>query len=657
MIVSPLLSTFVDLASLHTPRGDRTPSTEINPMTRNLVLTGLTLLSLSCSPSNRQDVAPRDPHSFARPEEVVVKHLHLDLAVDFDRKQLFGTATLTIENKTEAPQLLLDTRDLLIESVTLLPDDAPTKWSLGETVPLLGRRLSVDITPATKQVAIRYATSPDAAALQWLEPPQTAGKKHPFLFTQSQAILARTWVPCQDGPGVRMTYSARIQVPPDLLALMSASNPTSRSSTGRYEFRMDQPIPSYLLALAVGDIAYRSVGPRSGVYAEPSVVEKAAWELEGTERMIEAAEKLYGPYRWARYDIIVLPPSFPFGGMENPRLTFATPTILAGDRSLVSLVAHELAHSWSGNLVTNATWNDFWLNEGFTTYFENRIMEATEGRAYSEMLAQLSLQDLHATVAELGDSSAMTRLKLDLEGRDPDEGVSDIAYNKGALFLRQLEDKVGREVWDIFLRNWFDEHAFTSATTEEFVSYLQRKLIKGNRDFEKELDIHAWIYDTGLPKSLPEIRSKEFAKVDAEVERWNAGVKENWSGGAVMKSLTTTGWTTHHWLHFLKALPTKLTVPQMKALDDAFGFTKSGNSEILALWLEKAIASDYRAADGALEQFLTSQGRRKFLKPLYAELAKTPDGMARAKRIYAKARPMYHSVSSNTIDAILNQHK
>ncbi|MCU0454461.1 MAG: M1 family metallopeptidase [Bacteroidetes bacterium] len=618
-------------------------------MNRTIVVVSLALIALSCSPSTRQAVVPRDPHSFARPEEVVVTHLHLDLTVSFERRQLSGTATLTIDNKTGAPQLLLDTRDMTIEAVTLLPEDKAATWSLGETVPLLGQRLAVDIAPTTKQVAIRYATSPNAAALQWLEPAQTSGKKHPFLFTQSQAILARTWVPCQDGPGVRMTYSARIQVPPDLLALMSASNPTVRSRTGLYEFRMDQPIPSYLLALAVGDIAFKPVGARSGVYAEPSVIEKASWELADTEKMIEAAEKLYGPYRWERYDIIVLPPSFPFGGMENPRLTFATPTILAGDRSLVSLVAHELAHSWSGNLVTNATWNDFWLNEGFTTYFENRIMEATEGRPYSEMLAQLSLQDLRATVAELGDTSAMTKLKLDLEGRDPDEGVSDIAYNKGALFLRHLEEKVGREVWDIFLRNWFDEHAFRSSTTEEFVTYLQKKLIKGNQKFEKELDIHAWIYESGLPTTLPVITSEEFKRVDGEVDQWKSG--------APPKQLSVTGWTTHHWLHFLKALPDQLTIQQMVALDAAFGFTRSGNSEILALWLQKAVASDYRKADGALESFLTGQGRRKFLRPLYAELAKTPDGMARAKAIYAKARPSYHSVSANTIDGILGESK
>lgn len=590
-----------------------------------------------------------DPHSFARPDEVVVTHLHLDIAVDFDHQQLAGTATLTLNNRSNAGQVHLDTRDLEIANVVLLPESTKAVWRLGEPVPLLGRELTIDIGPSTRQVAITYATSPQAAALQWLSPAQTAGKKLPFLFTQSQAILARTWVPCQDGPGVRMTYSARITVPPGLLALMSASNPTERSKDGMYYFRMDQPIPSYLLALAVGDIVFQPVGKHSGVYAEPSVIERASWELADTEKMIEAAEALYGPYRWDRYDIIVLPPSFPFGGMENPRLTFATPTILAGDRSLVSLVAHELAHSWSGNLVTNATWNDFWLNEGFTTYFENRIMESVSGRPYSEMLAQLSLQDLRTTVAELGDTSAMTRLKLDMTGRDPDEGVSDIAYNKGALFLRHLETTVGREAWDQFLRGWFDEHAFTSATTEQFVSYLQRKLIRGDVEFEKRLDIHAWIYQPGIPSSVPVIASEEFTKVDGEVERWRDGVAP--------AKLVVKDWTTHHWLHFLKALPKDLSRDKMKALDDAFKFTKSGNSEIQGLWLEQSIRSNYRPADAALERFLTEQGRRKFLKPLYAELAKTPQGLARAKAIYAKARASYHSVSSNTIDSIVGWKK
>src|SRR4051794_5824957 len=369
--------------------------------------------------------AMRDIHSFSRPDEASIKHLALDLTVDFDRQQLSGTARLDLDNRG-ARELVLDTNGLTVAKVTA--DGAPAAFTLGDPVKYLGQALTIGITAETKSVSIDYTTSPDAAAVQWLSPEQTAGGKHPFLFTQSQAILARTWVPCQDSPGVRMTYEATVRVPRGLLAVMSAENPTETSADGVYRFRMPQPIPSYLLALSVGDLAFRPLGRNSGVYAEKPVVEAAAYELADTQKMIDAAEQLYGPYRWGQYDILVLPPSFPFGGMENPRLTFATPTILAGDRSLVSLVAHELAHSWSGNLVTNATWNDFWLNEGFTVYFERRIMEAVYGRDYSEMLARLGMQDLEQVVEELGPASRDTHLLLDLTGRDPDDAANKLAY-------------------------------------------------------------------------------------------------------------------------------------------------------------------------------------------------------------------------------------
>jgi len=587
----------------------------------------------------------RDPHSFARPDEVVVTHLNLDLRVDFDKKELAGHARLTIHNKTGASTLWLDTRDLIIEQVTLEPEGNETTFRLGDTVKFLGQSLAIDITPQTKSVTVHYRTTPQAAALQWLSPAQTAGKKKPFLFTQSQAILARTWVPCQDGPGVRMTYTATIRVPNDLMAVMSATNPTTKHPDGVYRFSMPQPIPSYLLALAVGDLAFESLGPRSGVYAEPSVVKKAAWELADSEKLIAAAEELYGPYRWERYDLIILPPSFPFGGMENPRLTFATPTILSGDRSLVSLVAHELAHSWSGNLVTNATWNDFWLNEGFTVYFEHRIMEKVYGKTYAEMLAQLALQDLEATLKELGPGSAGTHLKLNLTGRDPDEGVTDIAYNKGYFFLRMIEESVGRERWDALLKMYFETHAFKSMTTEAFLEYLRSNLIKGDRTLEDRLRINDWVYGPGLPKNVPKVFSEEFARVETQLEAWKKGTPAS--------KLSTHNWTTHHWLHFLRNLPPQLSKQQMQELDRAFGLTRSGNAEILSAWFLHTIANDYQPAYPALERFLIEVGRRKFLKPLYTKLTETPAGLARARKIYAQARTGYHAVSTSTIDTIL----
>ena len=580
----------------------------------------------------------RDIHSFARPDEAMVRHISLRLEVDFEQRKLVGTAEVRFTKTPEARQLVLDTNGLDIELVNI-EGGGETTFTLGDEKPFLGRPLTIDLDEDTEAVSIVYSSSPDAAAVQWLSPEQTAGGKHPFLFTQSQAILARTWVPCQDTPGVRMTYDATIRVPRGLMAVMSAENATEPSEDGVYRFRMPQPIPSYLLALAAGDLAFRSLGRNSGVWAEKPMIDASAYELADTQKMIDAAEKLYGPYRWGQYDVLVLPPSFPFGGMENPRLTFATPTILAGDRSLVNLVAHELAHSWSGNLVTNATWNDFWLNEGFTVYFERRIMEAISGRDYSEMLALLGYQDLEQTVAELLPHD--THLLLNLEGRDPDEAATKLPYEKGYFFLRLIEETVGREPWDAFLREYFDRHAFESMTTQGFLAELNARFTK----LDSEIAIDKWINGPGIPPNVPIVHSDAFVKVEEQVRAF-----EN---GTPAAQLSTSNWSTHEWIHFLRHLPKSLTREQMSDLDSAFHFTESGNSEILNEWLLRAIEYKYDAAYDALERFLLRQGRRKFLKPLYQKLAETPEGVERARHIYAKARPMYHSVSYRTIDAIL----
>ena len=589
------------------------------------------------------DTVATDVHTYANYRAVRVDHLALDLTVDFDTRTLSGTAALALEG--DSPRLVLDTRDLTIHTV-LLDDGAPADYVLGPADPILGQALQIDLRPGTRAVTIGYTTSPDAAAVQWLGPAQTAGGERPFLFTQSQAILARTWVPCQDSPAVRFTYEATVRVPSGLMAVMSAENATTKNADGVYRFSMKQPIPSYLLALAVGDLEFRPLGERSGVYAEPSVVEAAAWEFADVEEMMVAAERLYGPYLWERYDLLVLPPSFPFGGMENPRLTFATPTILAGDRSLVSLVAHELAHSWSGNLVTNATWNDFWLNEGFTTYIENRLMEELYGADYAAMLAALGRQDLVATLEEMGESPD-AHLLLDLEGRDPDDGMNDVAYEKGAAFLHTLEERFGRKRWDEFLRGYFDAHAFESIDTTAFVRYLRENLLDDESlaGTAAGLDVERWIGGSGLPSDAATAESDAFDRVDAELDAW--------TGGRPAVDLVVDGWTTHHWLRFLRQLPGDLEPAMMSDLDAAFGFTDSGNSEIQCAWLVRAIRHGYRKADPALERFLTTVGRRKFLRPLYRELAKTDEGLTRAKEIYAKARPGYHPISTGSIDQIL----
>lgn len=607
------------------------------------------LLSACGSVQNHEiPVMKQDPHSYARPAEAVTKHLNWNARVNFDTKTIAATALWDIESSGDADTIVFDTKGLNIRRV-VLDNGQPADIRLGQNDPVLGQRLAVAITPETKRVQIQYETGPDAEALQWLTAQQTAGKEHPFLFTQSQAILARSWVPCQDSPGVRFTYEAHVTVPKDLLALMSASNPQEKNANGEYHFTMKQPIPSYLLALAVGDIGFQAISDRSGVYAEQPVVDKAAWEFADLEKMISGAEALYGPYQWERYDVLVLPPSFPFGGMENPRLTFATPTVLAGDRSLTSLIAHELAHSWSGNLVTNATWNDFWLNEGFTVYFETRIMEKLYGRDYAEMLASLNLQDLRDEIRSLNEKGqpADTRLKLDLEGRNPDDGVTSIAYNKGYFFLRAIEEQYGRDKFDAFLKDYFSGNAFGSIDTEGFRQYIKDYY---QSKFGIALDdkmFDAWIVTEGLPSEVPMPNSARFQQVDQVLATWKAG-------GKLDKS-ASSDWSTHEWLHFLKNLPAELSPAEMETLDGFGNFTATGNAEIFTEWGVIAIRNGYEKMTPRIEDFLIHTGRRKFLSPLYEALLKTEGGRESARMIYNKARPNYHFVATNTFDKLLGR--
>lgn len=581
-----------------------------------------------------------DEHTLSNYYDAKTTHLHLDIAVSFEEKKISGTVIHTIENVSGVDNIVFDTKGLNILGVTI-DGGQGTTHEMGEYDELLGTPLTVAITPESKSVEITYETTEKTEALDWLMPAQTAGKQQPFLYTQGQSIFTRSWIPVQGTPAIRITYSAKVKVPTDLMAVMSASNPVQKNATGIYEFDMPQPIPCYLLALAVGDLAFAEIDHRTGVYTEPSMLEDCAYELADMGNMVTAAEKLYGTYLWDRYDVIVLPPSFPFGGMENPRLTFATPTIIAGDRSLVALIAHELAHSWSGNLVTNSTWNDFWLNEGFTVYFERRIMESLFGKDYTDMLALLGYQDLEETMKT--ETPAMQSLKLNLMNMHPDDGMTDVAYEKGYFFLRLLEQTAGRDNFDAFLKTYFEEHKFQTITTEVFLEYLNANLIEPHN---LSVNIDEWVYGEGLPDNCPKVVSTRFNTVEASIEQF-------YNSGMVEGSVEAAEWTTHEWLHFIRNLREETTVDQMAMLDASFHLTQSGNSEIAAIWFQKSINFGYDAIDAELEAFLIKVGRRKFLMPLYTALAATPEGKEKAIAIYEKARPNYHFVSFNSIDQLL----
>jgi leukotriene A-4 hydrolase/aminopeptidase len=581
----------------------------------------------------------KDYHSYANPDEVLVTHLNLDLTADFDTKKLIGSVQLTVKRQKEnANELVLDTRDLDIVSVTSQGNDVPFELKAADEN--LGAALHISLPEGADTLTINYATSPSASGAQWLTPAQTAGKKHPFLFTQAQAVHARSFIPLQDSPQVRVTYTATIRTPKELLAVMSASNDPDAERDGVYEFNMPQPIPSYLIALAIGDLQFKSMGERTGVYAEPALLEAAAAEFEDTESMLIATENKYGPYSWDRYDLLILPPSFPFGGMENPRLSFITPTVIAGDKSLVSLIAHELAHSWSGNTVTNATWRDLWLNEGFTTYLTYRIMEMVYGENRYNMEAVLGYQDLQADINSLTPDDQI--LAIDLRGRNPDDVFSNIPYEKGALFLREIEQKIGRDNFDKFLLSYFEHFSFKSITTDEFIAYLDDTLLIQYADKLDKARINAWIFEPGIPEGAPVPESDAFVNVDNAREQWLTGKSS-------ADKIQTQDWTVHQWLYFLNNMPELLGEKQLGELDAAFSLTASKNNEIAHSWLMIAVKNEYKPAYERLYEYLTTIGRNKLVKPLYRELSKTPDGKAFAKRAFEQAKPGYHplTISAN----------
>jgi leukotriene-A4 hydrolase len=596
--------------------------------------------------SKMQNAEAHDVHSFSEPEKFRVRHVDLDLKASFAERKLSGRADLLISRDAgkDGGRLILDTRDLIIHTVEAGPDNnslTRVKWTLGQKDPILGSPLEIDLPERAERVRISYETSPSASGLQWLEPAQTAGKKQPFLFSQNESIHARSWIPLQDSPGVRITYTANITVPPELLALMSAEQKGNES--GSFRFEMEKPIPSYLIALAIGDLAFAPTGARTGVYAEQPVLRRAAHEFEDMEKLVEAVERLYGPYRWGRYDLLILPPSFPFGGMENPRLTFATPTVIAGDKSLVGLVSHELAHSWSGNLVTNATWSDFWLNEGFTSYIENRIQEAVYGREQALMEQVLARRELDHELATFDKRDQI--LHIDLKGRDPDDGTTQVPYIKGALLLRQMEEVFGRAIFDGFLKRYFDKFAFQSITTATMLDYLQQNLFAEYPPQGAKIPLHQWVYEPGLPLAAPTAESSVFEEISENALAWA-------DGKLALSKIKTKHWSTQQWLEFLQVLPSPLGKEKMAQLDRAFHFTRTGNDEVLAQWLKMIVQSDYEPAFPRLREFLLQVGRMKMIKPLYAELMKTPNGRRFAVQVYERARSGYHPIAQTAIDKI-----
>jgi len=593
-----------------------------------------------------------DPHSYAQPDVVRVTHLDLDLKLDFTKRELDGQATLKLDWKNpKAKDLVLDTRDLKIASIEAVAADgktSPLKYALAKRDKELGSKLTIQAPKHPGQVRIVYTTVPEASGLQWLTPAQTADKKLPFMFSQSESIHARSWVPLQDSPAIRFTYKAHVSAPKEVRVAMSALNDARHPLDGDFSFEQPHPIPSYLLAIAAGDLQVKETGPRSAIYAEPSIVGKAAHEFEDTEKLIETTEKLYGPYAWGRYDILVLPPSFPYGGMENPNMTFATPTVLVGDKSLVSLVSHELAHSWSGNLVTSAAWRDIWLNEGFTTYVQGRITEAVYGKALADEEALLSARGLQKDLPDL--PANLQKLAPDPQGIGADDSLSDVPYSKGSWFLRTLEQRYGRDVFDAYVKGYFAHFAFQSITTEQMLDYLKPNLIDKYPGKMSWDEVKEWVYEPGVPKNAPLPDSPRFSAIDKERADFLAGSLD-------ASKLDAKGWNTQEWMYFLDRLPDVAPLDKLKQLDAAWHLTGTPNAEIGMRWYSHAIAAGDKDVWPAAAEHMTRIGRLYLTLPLYKSLVATPDGHAFAQQVYDKAKAGYHPLTQQAVERVLAKPK
>lgn len=585
-------------------------------------------------------MARPDPHSVTDDAQPITRHLSWEASVDFKTKRLTATALLHFrEPPSAATPLDLDARGLEISAVTDL-HQAALRWEPLPSDPILGAGVRVHVPAGATGVRLVYRTSAEASALQWLEPSQTHGGKQPYLFSQCQAIHARSVLPCQDTPARRISYSAAITVPSGLVAVMAAAPMKTAPKDGgtMFCFEMPQAIPPYLLAFAVGELASKDLSPRSRVWAEPGVLEAAAWEFHDVERHITAAESLFGPYDWDRFDLLVMPPSFPYGGMENPRLTFLTPTLLAGDRSMVNVVAHELAHSWTGNLVTNVNAEHFWLNEGFTVFAERRILEALEGTEVAELHAALGRNDLDDAVARFDKAGTpeLSKLRTKLAGIDPDEAFSVVPYEKGYLLLRALEAAAGRERFDALLKSWLQKFRFGSVSTDDFLAHCEATA----PGLLAKVNATKWIEEPGIPHDAPRASSRRLDAVKAVL-------------GTVPEKSAVASWRAVEWQLFLDWSPRTLTAETLAALDARFQFSSAKNTEVLVGWLVLSLQCGSEAMLPQVEAFLGKVGRMKYLKPLYTALHSRASTRPVAKRVFDANAAKLHPIARQVISSLL----
>lgn len=583
-------------------------------------------------------MTPQDPTTYSDLEQGEIKHIDFRIRADFSTRTLDIEATYQMQAPVSG-SLFLDTYKLNIKDAQV--NGGALIWELDEEDEVLGQRLQLKNLNGADKFTLKFSTSPESRALQWIDAEKTAGGKHPFLFSQCQSIHARSIFPCQDTPSVRFTYSAEVEAPEGLKAVMAAEQLPAVDGSGVFHFQMPQPIPSYLFAIGIADLVFHEFGPRTGIYAEPVTIESAAWEFAENETKVDEAEKLLGPYMWGRYDLLVLPPSFPYGGMENPRLTFLTPTSILGTRGQTSLITHELAHAWTGNLITNATWRDFWLNEGWTTYAETRITEVLDGRDVFNLNDAYNEKGLLKLMERIGMDSPHTCLKLPGDEKDADSFTTAVAYYKGAYFLKECEHAVGRERFDAFIQKYMKRFQFQSITTEDFLDFLKAELPEV---FEK-VDVHKWVYEPGLPERKNRPHSQLFEDVQTVLHDYEQGKRPTREQVA--------GWHRYQVLTFLNNLPKSIPVDDCKYFDEILGLEKANDGAFFSPFYAICVSSGYQEAMSRIETFMGTVGRMLYVLPIFRAMIETDWSKGLARPLFERVRDRHHPITIKAIEGAL----
>ena len=582
----------------------------------------------------------QDPTTYSDLSQGRIKHIDFLIKANFNEHILDIEATYQLDRPISGT-IFLDSYKIDLQKA--YAGERALTWEFDKDDEIVGQRLQLKGLNNDSSFKLVFRTSPEARALQWMKPSQTAGGEHPFLYSQCQATHARSIFPCQDTPSVRFTYSAKVEVPSALRAVMAAKQVEVEEGSGRFAFQMPQPIPSYLFALAVGNFEFRELGLRTGIYAEPELIEAAAWEFAETEATMNEAEKLLGPYLWERYDMLVLPPSFPFGGMENPRLTFLTPTCILGTREQTSLITHELAHAWTGNLITNATWQDFWLNEGWTTYAETRITEVLDGKDEHDLHAVYNEKRLQATMNLLGMDTPDTCLKLPNDVKDADSFTTLVAYYKGGFFLKECELAVGREAFDAFIQKYMQRFQFQSLTTEDFLDFLKTELPVV---FEK-VNVHEWVYERGMPQQWHRPQSHLFDAVQKTLAAYREGNRPTRE--------QVKDWRRYQTLSFLQGLPAKISVDDCRYLEDVLDLKKANDAAFYSYFYATCIASNYQEIMPRIEQYLGTVGRMIYVIPVIRAMIAMDWSRELVRPLFERVKEKHHQITIKTLDELLRK--